>query len=353
MSLKDKALFVAQTHYVTYFDSFYLSRGLALISSLREQGEQGQVHVLALDVDVYDFLMASELQRVIVHRVDELEQFEPRLLDIKTSRSRAEYIFTCTPWVIKLVRDRFAAAGELVVYLDSDLYFVGEPVTVINAMGDNSVGIIEHRYNRRLSKKLSKYGRFNVGWVGFRHEALGDQVLDWYAESTLEWCSDFPLDGKYADQGYLDSFPDFEGVVILDSLGFNLAPWNQGNASITLSGDSLSGKRRIRVGADDLIFFHAHGLKKLKNRYVSAELLYGSRANGLLKQYVYTPYVNSLESMQELTGQRVPRGFRAQSRGGKGLRGLVTRSRKKLVELLSIIIGNYVIPGRKTPRSWI
>ena len=127
--------------------------------------------------------------------VEALEQTVPGLLALKTARSRMEYYFTCTPLLLRWLMNLYTEPTT-VIYLDSDLYFFDDPSKVLTAMDDGSIGIIEHRYVPRLERRLGKYGRFNVGWVGFAPDANGRACLDWWGERTLEWCSDTPNAGR-------------------------------------------------------------------------------------------------------------------------------------------------------------
>lgn len=326
--------------YATYFDSGYLSRGLTLIRSMRAHGEPAVVHVLALDQAAYDYLSTERIENVVVHSLEQLEAYEPRLLSVKAERTRAEYIFTCTPWLLKYVADGFSSPGDLVVYLDADLAFFDSPQLVVQAMAGASVGIIEHRYDRRLARKLAKYGRFNVGWVGFRHDTDGHAVLDWYGERTLEWCYDSPLEGKYADQGYLDRFPEFAGVRVLESHGFNMAPWNQHGAVLVAIPAGEPGSSPIRINGDQLVFFHFHGLKKLRRRYVTGELAYSTRLSSLVKLHVYTPYVNALNEAEREVLTVLDSLKPSASRGGTGWSGLISKTRKNTLNVISTLIGN-------------
>ncbi len=319
--------------YCTYFDSGYLSRGLALIQSLREYGDDAPVWVLCLDQKAKDYLDAATLPGVFTLTIDDIEAAEPELAPLKASRSRMEYFFTSTPLLMRWVTNCQNDPSTVVIYLDSDLFFFDDPSLVLDALGDGSVGIIEHKYPARLAARLAKYGRFNVGWVGIRADARGRACLDWWAESTLAWCYDKPEDGKYADQGYLDWFPDkFEGVVVLPSKGFNLAPWNTGGHSIMLR------VAQVVIDGDPLVFFHFHGVRRVGNWYVSSQLVYGSRLNRVLRNDVYAPYLQSLDA----TDARVcaALGTPATHRRGNGIRGILSRLRKWSIDRLAIVTGN-------------
>lgn len=332
--------------YCTYFDSGYLSRGLALISSLRSHGDNSDVYVLALDNETEKFLTNHAPENVFVINIGELERAEPSLLPLKVQRSRMEYYFTCTPPLIRYVMNQLATPGSVAIYLDADLYFYKDPQLVISAMGKGSIGIIEHRYPDSVAKKLAKYGRFNVGWVGFKDDKPGRNVLDWYASKTLEWCSDKPEDGKYADQGYLDWFPEFEGVTILESAGFNLAPWNtkRHKLSLPLKERKIEGNSAslLQVDGEPLVFFHFHGLRAVGNWFVSSQIIYKSQMTQLLRDEVYQPYVNKLSSIDLAIAQYLS-GASIKKRGN-GLSGALSRLRKNLVNFVSIATGNAIKP---------
>lgn len=319
--------------YCTYFDSGYLSRGLALFNSLRLHGDYSDVYVLALDAAVESFLEEHAPENVYVINIGELEKTEPSLIPLKSERSRMEYYFTCTPLLIRYVMNKLANPGSVAIYLDADLYFYNDPELVISAMGDESVGIIEHRYPESVAKKFAKYGRFNVGWVGFKDDKYGRKVLDWYGAKTLEWCSDKPENGKYADQGYLDWFPKFSGVKILDSAGFNLAPWNTKRHFVSLRSDS-----QIIVDDQPLVFFHFHGLRQVGKWFVTSQLIYKSPITKVQKNDIYRPYVDDLVSVNSAIAQFLPPV--APNKRGNGLSGFIGRSRKNFVNFISIFTGN-------------
>ena len=324
--------------YCTYFDSGYLSRGLALIESLRIHGDHAPIWVLALDQATLKYLETAQIPNVFTLTIADLEASEPRLFPLKTSRSRMEYYFTSTPLLVGWVLDQHENPAETTaIYLDSDLYFFDRPELVLDAMGTGSVGIIEHRYPPRLEKQLAKYGRFNVGWVAFRGDELGRVCLDWWAAGTLEWCSDVPRDGKYADQRYLDLFPEkFKGVVVLEPPGFNLAPWNTSRHHLTLGRGSV-----IVDGRSSLVFFHFHGLRRVGSWYVTSQLIYGSRLSRILRERVYTPYLRQLEAAAAVVAGALGNQPSVRARGN-GWHGIASRLRTRAVNGLTIATGNAI-----------
>jgi hypothetical protein len=322
--------------YCTYFDSGYLSRGLALIESLRRHGDDAQVWVLALDDAARDYLDAAALPGVTAISIGDLEAAEPALEPLKSERSRMEYYFTTTPLLMRWVMDRTAQPGTVAIYLDADLFFFDDPSLVLDALGDGSIGIIEHRYPPKRAQALAKYGRFNVGWVGIRDDAAGRACVDWWSASTLAWCSDTPEDGKYADQGYLDQFPTrFDGVVIPPSNGLNLAPWNTAGHSYAPDADGV-----LIDGRDRLVFFHFHGVRRVGGWWVTSQLIYRSPLPKILRERVYAPYLRALDAVEARLVGEVP-APPARPRG-RGVRGLANRARKWAFDRLSVATGNAV-----------
>ena len=324
--------------YCTYFDSGYLSRGLALIESLRRHGDDSPVWVLALDQAARDYLDAAAIPGVTALGIDDLEDAVPELLLLKTERSRMEYYFTATPLLVRWVMDRVAQPGTVAIYLDADLFFFDDPDLVLDSLRDGSVGIIEHGYPPARAAKLAKYGRFNVGWVGIRDDAAGRACVDWWAASTLEWCSDTPSEGRYADQGYLDRFPElFDGVVVLPSKGFNLAPWNTAGRQLERQDGGV-----MIDGRDRLVFVHFHGVRRVGDWYVSSQLIYRSPMSAVLRS-LYAEYTQNLDDVERrLAGALPPPAVRPR---GRGIRGLAARARKWAVDRLSIATGNAVRAG--------
>lgn len=324
--------------YATYFDSGYLSRGLTLIDSLRANGDQSEIWVLCLDNPTERFFAKSNRQGIRAISLAELEARIPLLSSIKQERSKVEYIFSIGPTFLKHVMQNHVDADSTLVYLDADLYFFDNPKDVLDGMSGASVGIIEHRYSKRLKRKLSKYGRFNVGWVGFKNDVTGNKVLNWWAERCVEWCFDAPQnDGRYADQGYLNSFPNFEGVLILQSAGFNLAPWN--TETHQLSQDRLGA---VEVDGDPLTFFHFHGIRETRRWYVTSQLVYGNMGSRLLMQHVYTPYLTHLQRNAREVQANLVSTTTPPARRGKGIRGAIFTWQKRLVTVISVATGNAV-----------
>lgn len=277
--------------YCTYFDSGYLSRGRVLIETLRAQGDTGVVYVLALDEKTGIEVAAWTDLGVILVSLEELEAAYPTLCHARKTRSRLEYFFTLTPWLTKWTLER-NAEDCWTTYLDADMAFFAEIDCLYAEGAQSSVMIVEHRFAWDQTWRL-KYGRFNVAWVSFRKDSRGQACLNWWADSCLEWCNDETSRGRFADQGYLDDFPSFPGVLVLQHPGADLAPWNLRRHQLEVN-DSGS----LLVDGEPLLFFHFHGLRKIGRRYHFKHLPYFVRTTKTLRENIYRSYCERLEALE-------------------------------------------------------
>ena len=330
------------TIYCSYSDFNYLPRLLALLESLVSFGTSSDILILALDDSTNEFFAQHPRNGVRPITLSEVETRFPELTQIKHSRSKMEYIFTLTPFVMKFALEN-SEKDQIVAYLDADLFFFDNPQEVLKSMGGSDIGIIPHNYTDNLAKSLTKYGNFNVGLVAIRNSESGNECLNWWASQCLEWCGDEPMDGKYADQGYLDQFPNlFEGVKVLENRGFNLAPWNTMGQVILSDSDG-----RVTLGDHTpLTFFHFHGLKRFGKWMVTSQLNYRSPASKSLVENVYKPYLRALlKAEKELENTESSRPTQKLVRG-KGVRKWARNLLGKLLMIASVLTGNAVDMSR-------
>lgn len=274
--------------FCTYFDSGYLGRALVLHRSLIETGISFRLSALCLDDEAY---------RAIADRRDEtfrpvtlasLEDADPALLEAKATRSKYEYYFTVGPSLLR----HLLATDDLdsVTYLDADMCFYSSPEPLFAEASEAATVIVGHRFPDRL-RHLERTGRFNVAWVGFRNDVDGLTCLEWWRERCLEWCHDRVEASRYADQKYLDRFPEsFRRVHELRHPGADVAPWNVADPPLEWDG------HRFVVGGEPLVFFHFQGLKRLDGWTIDPNLAeYGNRATSAVRR-LYRGYVERLES---------------------------------------------------------
>lgn len=243
-------------YFCTCFDKNYLTRGLALFDSLRTQTTDFSFYVLCLDNESFKVIseIATTTSKIIPVSLTQLERWDTNLLRAKSNRSTIEYYFTLSPALPLFILKQYKEV-DIVTYLDADLYFYSDPKLIYQELGDSSILIIEHRYAEPLSDHTI-YGRFNVQYQSFRNNETGNRCLEKWHEQCLAWCFDRPEDGKFADQLYLDEWPDLYADLVVSQLkGAGVAPWNVGDYHLTVENS------RFFVDSEILIFYHFHHLK--------------------------------------------------------------------------------------------
>lgn len=276
-------------HFCTSFNIAYLTRGLALYRSLQmHEREPFVLWVLCFDDSSYDIISKLGQSNLRPIALTDFERGDDALLVAKKSRSMVEYFFTCSPsWPLYLLNH--ISGIDQVTYLDADLFFWADSQSVFDEMGAGSILIIPHRFPQHL-RKLEIHGIYNVGLLSFRNDSNGRACLEWWRARCLEWCYDRVEDGKFADQKYLDDWPTrFEGVVVLNHKGANLAPWNWMNYQVR------EHDQQIVVDDQPLIFYHYQGLKVF-NRWIYDP---GVTEYGLMplavRRILYVPYIQAVK----------------------------------------------------------
>lgn len=274
-------------YYCTYFDHRYAAQGLALYHSLRQHSSDFRLWVLCLDDVVGHALSQLALPGLTPIALSDLERADPALLIAKANRSVVEYYFTLTAAFMLYLLQSFGE-GDLVTYLDADLFFFADPEPLFQELGANSIAIIAHSFPPHL-RHLESHGIYNVGWLTFRRDGAGLTCLRWWRERCLEWCYDRVEDGRFADQKYLDDWPTrFAGVRVLRHPGANVGPWNLANITFDQQAEG------IRVNHQPLVFFHFHGLKPIASTLYDTHLRnFKLRLTSFQRRYLYQPYLRA------------------------------------------------------------
>jgi hypothetical protein len=273
--------------FCTLFDKNYLYRGLALHSSLVDTGADFELWILCVDETTYRLVGQMHLPHV---RLIAYHEFENEALrKVKKERTPREYAWTLASSLCWYMVNK-VAVGEMVTYLDADMYFFDNPNVLFDEIGDASIAIVEHRLEGER-KKLEKFvGTYNVAWVSFRNDIEGKKASEWWKDRVLEWCGAYFLDGKIGDQHYLNDWKErFERVCVITHEGADVAPWNVENRSITVQ----NGK--IYIGTVPLIFYHFHNFVLVnRDTYLPATVYYiPSEA----KKNIYTRYISEMKKM--------------------------------------------------------
>jgi putative methyltransferase (TIGR04325 family) len=285
-------------HFCSYFDHNYLPRALLLVESLRARGAKFHLHVLYLSEMCERMLTALALPEVSLIAMADIERRYPELLRVKPSRKPIEYMFTTTPFLPAYCLATVPGL-DAITYLDADLYFYADPQPVFDHIGARSIGIFPHRFSPDWAQFV-EYGKYNVGWVTFRATPEGLRCLGDYQRDCIDWCYDRGEDGKYADQRYLDRWPEtYDGVAVIDMKGANAANYNIDNYQVVERGGGLW------CDDDPLVFYHFHGvfLQEDGSYWIHYPKRHGAE-DGVVVRRIYRPYMARLvEATQRLQAQ--------------------------------------------------
>lgn len=293
-------------HFCTYFDRHYLTRAVAMHQSLVRYSRPFTLWALCLDDDAYQTVSALNLDSLRPVRLLDLEQAYPALLDAKKNRSTVEYYFTLSPSLPLYLLDSVPGIDSI-TYLDSDLLFYSSPQPVFDELAHGSVVIVPHRYLPAL-QWMSEFGIYNVALVAFSNDDRGRAVLVRWRDQCLEWCYDRVEDGKYADQGYLDEWPELPGVRVIEHPGVDLAPWNIAQYDVNLKADPPT------VDGQSLVFYHFQGFKAVRPGLWDMNLVNYGVMNGRLKSWLYGGYLRELRAADRLVRSRAPSAPRSRNR---------------------------------------
>lgn len=331
-------------NFCTYFDLGYLTRGLALYRSLEQRCPNFTLWILCLDSACHRALTRAKIPQARIISLPELQTCDTEFAQAKQNRSQIEYYFTATPVLLSYVLNE-VSPGNLVTYLDADLFFFGSPALLLDSLAEASCGLIEHRFPENL-KILRSRGIYNVGWVSLRNDKVGLACASWWRRRCLEWCHDRVEEGRFADQKYLDIVPQsFSRVQILDYPGANLAPWNLGRHCVSASGGELL--------ADDqpVVFFHFHGLRQISRKLYSANFgKFLHKPNDVVIRQIYCPYIRALTREEKQIAESIRECRRSSPGHGRG--ALSVREIAAPSFAREILKGRHVIFFQAAPLRW-
>ncbi len=285
--------------FCTLFDSHYFSRGLAAYQSLKKNCTHFHLYIFAFDDLSYKTLQKMNLEYVTVISLRDFE--DDKLLTIKSTRSIAEYCWTCTPSVIKYVLDNYEV--DSCTYIDSDLYFFSDPSELFNEDKNCSVMITEHRFSENYIK-YEINGIYNVQFMYFKNDVIGKEVVSWWRDRCIEWCYAKSEDGKFGDQKYLDDWTTrFKGVHVMHNTGGGVAPWNVQSYDYSLENDTLLQTEKTSGKQTNVLFYHFHNFKLYKQGL--AKTIGYPLSKGII-DYAYKIYYKNLTEIENELRLRYP-----------------------------------------------
>ena len=227
-------------HYCTISDYNYLRYGLALFNSLKKHSREFRLHYLCTDAESYERLRELNYPEIEPVYLDELLKVRTELAAARNlpasyealnvanktgnDAQRLQFFWCLTPFFTWHLLDSLEDIDNI-LYIDSDIYFFGDPEAAYKEVGYKSIGIVRHRI-----PYVPAVGEFNVGIVYFKQDLAGYRCLEWWKNCLLDPDNQhYKTHGICGDQKYLELFAPLFGednVKVLDDNIGHLAPWN-------------------------------------------------------------------------------------------------------------------------------
>lgn len=250
-------------YFATFFDQNYLSRGIALYDSLKEQSVEFTLFILCLDETPLLFFEENKINfpNIITLSLYEIEEADPELVIAKQNRTIIEYYFTLSPCLPLYLIKKHKLPH--ICTLDADILFFSTPTPLFNYLQDYSIIITPHKFSEEL-EELKVYGMYNVSFQIFKNDVWGLQCLQQWRSQCLAWCGDYfhEKTNQFADQKYLDTWIlDFpRKVKVLNDNCTGIAPWNLNRYPLQYSNN------KFNVNGTKLIYYHFQNFKIINHK---------------------------------------------------------------------------------------
>lgn len=276
-------------YFCTFVNYGYLDRALAMLESMRQCIEAFSIEILCFDTATVDFFNKHSFPEVICMPISDFEKRQPDVAATKNERTQSEYFFTCTPSFICDVLERNPSIN-IITYIDADMIFYNTPQPIFELMKNKSIMATEHGFIERDMHNL-KYGRFNAGWVTLRNNSTGKECAYRWRNQCVAWCFDRLEDNKFADQKYIDEWPElYADQMLIAPPSINCGPWSLVKNELTQKDETLM------LNHQPLVAYHFQGLRIFSPNHFYLGYYFPYSPTLILKT-LYYPYVRTLVSM--------------------------------------------------------
>ncbi|EKN67605.1 glycosyltransferase [Neobacillus bataviensis LMG 21833] len=277
-----------------------LYQGLALLASLFQvMGNDFFLFIHCVDDESRKLIKKLKYKNLYLIREKKLDK-GIRLL--KEQRKIHEYCWTLKPAICEYVLTSFPNVKRI-TYLDSDLYFWGDPRWIFKNQPDCSVLLSnEEKYKPNmnqaaLKRRIKITGLYNSGFISFKRDEIGLKSVKWWKEKCLENCKISPEEGLFGDQKYLDELSMlFPGICSITTPGVNIGPWNELKYQFSNVNDS------IFIDDQLLIFYHFSGLRVISEDKIQSVY----RGNQKNLPFIYQKYQIELSNVVYLVKNMEP-----------------------------------------------
>ncbi|MEY0303687.1 hypothetical protein AB7W11_17370 [Providencia manganoxydans] len=239
-------------------------QALVLIDSIIKNGDKSNIYVLSMDDESYEIISSFTQSYANVFILKEENVINDNIRDLKNTRHYFSYCWTLKSIFCMFILD-LINEHDCVTYTDSDLFFMGNASSYLSSKDYSVFFTFEEQFlpkNKHDKKKeynniKSIVGDFNSGFISFKKDAKGKQVLSWWQNKCIESCD--VNDVTFGDQKYLNEVPSlFDNVFYEPSTVINIGPWN------VLKREWKRRNNDVFFGENKALVYHFSGFK-IKN----------------------------------------------------------------------------------------
>lgn len=242
----------------------YIGLAKVLENSIKQHNQEVDFYIYVAD----EFDPHTELDSNVLVAKHTLLLSEDNWVNMTFKYDLTEF---CTSIKPLCFLDLFSKGYDKVMYFDPDIYVFNSLSEIISRLDNHSVLLTPHINNIHLDKRhdhketvVLYQGIYNLGFCGIAANETTIKMLNWWARNLKDYCFSDKASGTFTDQKWMDFIPGFNikpSVLVLDSLGTNMAPWNFFEREIVNVNGVFYVKNRNEQTdqKDKLIFIHFAG----------------------------------------------------------------------------------------------
>ncbi len=256
----------------------YIPKVRVLVESIRQYHPEWMIH-LALADELPEGVDLSGEAFDEIHPLSSLEI--PNYKGWAFCHSLVELATAIKPVMLRHLLERDDCGG--VIYLDPDIVLFSPLDEVVRVIGEANIALTPHQVTPEntlgavMDNEICslKHGIYNLGFLAVAPTETGKAFSDWWSDRTYHFCRDEIRHGLFTDQRWIDLVPAFfEGVCILRSARFNVAPWNLSTRQIEGTLDN-----GFTVNGEPLGFYHFTGFDSGAHQIMAR--INGSQSSGV------------------------------------------------------------------------
>lgn len=267
--------------FIMLFDNQHSPEGMVCLDSILKKQPDAKVFVLCLTPPVSE---AVEKRGGTPIELATFETRYPMIAATKSERPWAPYTQSLKPFLPEYVFDENPEV-EVLTYVDSDMYFWGDPQEITEEFGDKSFMVTTR------ADMCDVY--FNGGCFTCRNDDNCRQFLKWWQERCIEWCLwQAGPGGRFGEEGYLNIIKEepgkFKGTYVNKHPGINAAPWNIMDRDLQKAEDG-----QLTVQGRPLVCYHYRAYFKYTEVF-DPEMLMDRHLSPEVLDMLYLPYHDML-----------------------------------------------------------